>query len=450
MPNQPPIIDISLFRLMRQEFGDALPPMRCTKATLVHLSHTLEDMVLREQLPAVLFTGFQESSHWRAETERYRALAAIAQQVCIFAGGSLPPESSAKELHVTLRGSDPLRQEWFLVLLCDKFSVLLCGQDHAVPTAEEATRQFDTLWSFEPAVLARALDLLERVVANYRPDRLAALREARAAFPPIEPQPRILSSFVAELIRYEEQLQQQLHATSLALQEQLRWRDDLTATLVHDMRSPLQGIALAIQVLSDSNQFDQQTLAHMLTVARRSSKSLSDLVQLILDTNQIASGQLTMAWQPIHPSALLAEALEPFLVASDPGQPTLATQIDGQVKIVWGDRMLLVRVLQNLVSNALKFTSAQGKIHVAIALAPAGRWVEIRVRDTGAGISQAALPTIFERYYQANEGDRRGVGLGLYFCRLASEVHGGSIRATSQLGRGTTITVVLPASPPTP
>jgi DICT domain-containing protein len=84
-------LNLSLFKLLREQFGDALPMIRCTKATLVHLSHTLEDLVLRERIPALLFTGFQESSHWRQETERYRALADVAQQVCIFAGGTLPP-----------------------------------------------------------------------------------------------------------------------------------------------------------------------------------------------------------------------------------------------------------------------------------------------------------------------------------------------------------------------
>ena len=67
-------MNISLFQLLRDEFGTSLEPLRCTKATLVHLSHTLEDLVLTQHIPALLFTGFQESSHWREET---RALPCI-------------------------------------------------------------------------------------------------------------------------------------------------------------------------------------------------------------------------------------------------------------------------------------------------------------------------------------------------------------------------------------
>lgn len=441
-------IDVSLFNLLRQSFGATLEPLRCSKATLVHLSHTLEDLVLAAQIPALLFTGFQESSHWRTETERYRALAMIAQQICIFAGGELPPESSAKELHVTLRGDDPLRQEWFVVLLSSEFSVLLCGQDCAIPTDEEATRQFDTLWSFEPAVLTQVITLLEEVVATYRPERLAQLQAARTAFPPIGPNPQVITRFTREMLRFEEQLQQRLARTVAALEQQMRWHDDLTATLVHDMRSPLQSMVLSIDMLAMNEQFDKETFAHMLGITRRSAQGLSDLVQIMLDTHQLTAGQLALTWQPIQPTALVTSALEPLQILSEQHNTQLTVQINEEVKLIWGDKALLTRVLQNLVGNAIKFTPPGGQISVEIALAPNGKMIEIRVRDNGAGISPSALPTIFERYMQAQSSDRRGNGLGLFFCRLVCEAHSGTIRAASELGSGATITVVLPSGPP--
>lgn len=444
---QPPV-DISLFNLLRAEFGETLQPLRCTKATLVHLSHTLEDMVLTQKLPALLFTGFQESSHWREETERYRALADIAQQVCIFAGGELPPESSASELHITLRGEDPLRQEWFLALLCPQFAVLLCGQDRAVPTGEEATRQFDTLWSFEPDVLNRVLDLLERVVGEYRPERLDSLHTARRSFPLIAPDPGVITKFTSEMIRFEEQLHQTLTRTTTALNEQLRWREDLTSILVHDMRSPLQGLSLSLGLLEGSEDFDRETLVQMLMIAKRSAANLTSMVQLILDTNQLSAGSLQIVWQPIKPQQLIADALAPIQSLLDASQQVIEIEVDQRVRLLWGDPTLLGRVFQNLIGNANKFTALGGKINIGIAPAPSGKAIELRVHDTGQGIAPAALPYVFDRYYQARDGERKGNGLGLYFCRLASESHGGSIRAASQIGSGTTITVVLPASPP--
>ena len=445
MPND--LVDVSLFNLLRVEFGEQLQPLMCTKATLVHLSHTLEDLVLTKRIPALLFTGFQESSHWRKETERYRALAEIAQQVCIFAGGKLPPESSAKELHVTLRGEDPLRQEWFVLLLCEEFAVLLCGQDRQVPAPEEAMRQFETLWSFSPMIINRVLDLLERVVDNYRPERLATLQQARRQYPLNAPDPDVVTLFTSEMIRFEEQLHHSLQQTTAALNEQLRWRDDLTATLVHDMRSPLQGLAMVIDMLALSEQFDRATLDEMLAVAKRSTHNLRDLVQVILDTNQLAAGQLQVAWQPLQPAAIIRAALEPLQIELMANKQDIHIQIDERVKLLWADPGLFTRILQNLVGNAIKFTPSNQRIDIGVAPDPKSSFVEIRVRDTGTGINPSALPYIFDRFYQAKEGDRRGVGLGLYFCRLAAEAHGGTIRAASQTGTGTTITFTLPTTP---
>ncbi|MBC8163886.1 MAG: hypothetical protein H7Z42_21975 [Roseiflexaceae bacterium] len=441
-------IDISLFNLLREEFGNTLQPLQCTKATLVHLSHTLEDLVLTRRLPALLFTGFQESSHWREETERYRALADIAQQVCIFAGGTLPAESSASELHVTLRGDDPLRQEWFLALLCPQFAVLLCGQDRNVPSAEEATRQFDTLWSFDPHIIDRVLDLLEQVVANYRPERLESLQAARKLYPLGAPDPQVMTLFTSEMIRFEEQLHQTLVRTTTALNEQIRWREDLTATLVHDMRTPLQGLLTSIELLERYNDFDQTMLLEMLGIAKRSTVNLRQMVQLILDTNQLSAGSFQMSWVPIVPKKLIESAVEPLLPLINAQQQVLEVLVGDRVSFMWGDSDLLSRVIQNLVGNAHKFTPAGGNIIIGIDLTPSGESLELRVRDSGKGIAPAAIPNIFDRYYQASAGDRQGSGLGLYFCRLASEAHGGTIRAASQIGNGTTITLVLPLRPP--
>ncbi|GAB4118051.1 MAG: hypothetical protein OHK0050_24880 [Roseiflexaceae bacterium] len=445
-PAQP--LSISLFSLLRQEFGDQLIPLRCTKATLVHLSHTLEDLVLTQKIPALLFTGFQESSHWREETERYRALAEIAQQVCIFAGGVLPPESMASELHITLHGDDPLRQEWFLALLCPQFAVLLCGQDRLIPSSEEALRQFDTLWSFEPYVLDRVLNLLEQVISSYRPDRLASLQEARQKYPLVAPDPALVTRFTSEMIRFEEELHRSLHTTSAALNEQLRWREDLTATLVHDMSAPLQGMISVLDILDRSDEFDRETIKEMLSIARRSATNLHEMTQLILDTNRLSAGQFNLTWEPLRPNTFLHESTQSLSQLLAENDQTLSLDVDQRVALIWADRALLMRIIQNLVSNASKFTPSGGIIAVGMAPSPKGDQIEIRVRDSGQGIAPSALPYIFDRYYQARPGERRGVGLGLYFCRLAIEAHHGQIRAASQIGQGTTITILLPNRPP--
>lgn len=221
-------LSISLFEHLRAHFGERFPVIRCTKMTLVHLSHTLEDIVLRERIPALLFTGFQESGHWRKETARYRALADVAQQVCIFAGRMPPEDSHERTLHVRLVGDDPLRQEWFLCILSERMSVVLCGQDQAVPAAEEALRQFDTLWTFDPDAINEVLDLLERVIGHYRPERLSSLQEARRALPPIQPDPRLVTELTRQMIEFEEILNRQAQEE---IQERIRVQADLRRRL---------------------------------------------------------------------------------------------------------------------------------------------------------------------------------------------------------------------------
>ncbi len=203
-------MSLSIFAALQNTLGDQLPTVSLTKATLVHLSHTLEDFVLKRKMPAMLFTGFQESSHWRTETERYRELADVAMQVCIFAGKPLPADQTLGAIQIELEGEDPLRQEWFVAILADEFSVILCGLDNLRPADREAHRTFDTVWSFDPTVVGSVLDVLEEVIANYRPDVLPQLLSARRTYPLGDPNVELLNTFMQELLRFEDKLQYEL------------------------------------------------------------------------------------------------------------------------------------------------------------------------------------------------------------------------------------------------
>jgi signal transduction histidine kinase len=438
-------LPVSLFDLLRHRLGASVPVIPCSKATLVHFSHTLEDLVLRHELPAIVFTGFQESSHWRQETARYRALAEVAQQVCIFAGGTLPPESSARQLHVTLRGDDPLRQEWFLGIFSERFTAMLCGQDRLEAHDEEATREFDTIWSLEPAVIAEVLDLLEQVVAHYRPDRLALLQRARQNVVQISPDPALVTELSSELLRYEATLNRRLYRAGKALAQQLEWRERLTETLVHDLRTPLDAVNQTIAFVRRERDLDRATLEEMLDMAAVSIANLSTLVQIIMDTNRLEANQLSLHFVPTTPNRLIERALETTRPLLRLANLTFHMEVDPQVRVLVVDGDVLSRVLQNLISNAVRFTASGGTISLALT-APKPGWIQIRLRDTGIGIAPDVLPHIFERYYRKNS-DQLGGGIGLYFCRLAVEAHGGQIRADSQLGVGTTFTITLPSRP---
>lgn len=274
MSLSPESLEVSLFAELLNTLGDDAPVNRYTKATLVHISHQMEDMVLRHHLPAMIFTGFQKSSHWRQETARYRALAQTALQVCIFAGDTLPPESEASQVHVELQGDDPLRQEWFLLILGPEYTVLLCGRDNLTPTEEEATREFDTIWTFDVNLIVRTLDMLEEVVAHYRPDRIDTLREARRQNPPTATAPHLMAELLMKITQYQERLNQEM-----------RWQQALTDKMLRTVPHHLYVLHID----------DDETLNVMYE---------SPNIEELLDTGN-AEGSLTLALfdeQWIHPN----------------------------------------------------------------------------------------------------------------------------------------------------
>ncbi len=107
-------------------------------------------------------------------------------------------------------------------------------------------------------------------------------------------------------------------------------------------------------------------------------------------------------------------------------------------------------MMENLVMNATKFTPSSGRITCQIEPTHLSDTVEIRVRDTGSGIQPEQVPLVFNHAYQGSRSDPRGMGLGLYFCKLAIEAQGGSITIASQIGVGTAVTVQIASRPKVP
>ncbi len=208
----------SLFKLIHQQFNHNAPAIRCTKATLVHLSHTLEDLVLSQNIPALFFMGPQEHSQWRQEQERYQKLAQVAQQVWVFSSAHVTPPNEANFTQITLSPDDPLRQEWFLVILSKPLALVLCAEDSQITAVNDATRQFDMIWSFEPALVQQGLDLLEKIITAYRPEQLVSLQKIRTKYTAIKPDLALIADLTMRMVRFEETLHQRFRETEGILQ----------------------------------------------------------------------------------------------------------------------------------------------------------------------------------------------------------------------------------------
>jgi signal transduction histidine kinase len=230
----------------------------------------------------------------------------------------------------------------------------------------------------------------------------------------------------------------------LAAVEANRVKDDFLATLAHELRSPLCSIVLWMELLRGGN-LDVEGGARAVDAIERNTRLLRRLVEDLLDVARIASGKLSVQVISVDLHSIVAEALEAVRPAVDAKHLQLEALVDRRRMTVQGDPVRLHQILNNLLTNAIKFTPDGGRI--AVELAQAGSAARITVADTGRGIAPDFLPRVFERFHQADaaSGQPQGLGLGLGIVRHLVERHGGTSAATSPgVGQGATFSVTLP------
>ncbi len=222
-------------------------------------------------------------------------------------------------------------------------------------------------------------------------------------------------------------------------------RADLTDMIVHDLRNPLSGIMLAIDILETESL--QPKHRNLLDIVGNSTKHMLELVNTILDVGRLESRQMPVDRQPVALSNLIAENLKSQNPLANSKQIRLVNQVPASLPPVLIDAGLIGRVLQNLVGNALKFTPKAGEIQISACVDldnPA--MLRVMVTDTGPGIPPKLQYMLFQKYITGKNLER-GSGLGLVFFRLAVEAHGGRIWVESVVDHGTTFTFLLPLAP---
>ncbi len=221
-------------------------------------------------------------------------------------------------------------------------------------------------------------------------------------------------------------------------------RDRLLAVVSHELRDPLNSIALSIRLLEES-ALDPALRKRSLTNARRAAERANRLIEDLLDVAQIESGNLAMERKALAADALVDEAVQAFQEAAGVGSVVLEREVAAGVGRVLGDRDRIGQVFSNLLRNALKATPPGGRITVAAEAA--GDAVRFSVVDTGAGIDPDELPHLFESFWQGRKELRGGAGLGLGIARGIVEAHGGRIWVESGgTGAGSAFRFTLPAA----
>jgi signal transduction histidine kinase len=240
-----------------------------------------------------------------------------------------------------------------------------------------------------------------------------------------------------------EAARRQLLAQNEQLREADRLKDEFVALISHDLRTPLTSIMGYLELTLEEGDFSGE-LRNYLEIADRNAHRLLRLVNDLLFVARLEAGELDL-----HSSELdLAEVVRESVAEAEPralaNGITLTCRAE-PVPPVNADRGRILQLIDNLVSNAIKFTPEGGEVRVSVAQANGS--VRLEVEDTGIGIAAEEQRRLFERFFRASTAAERqipGTGLGLYIARAIVDAHGGSISVASEPGQGTSFTIDMP------
>ena len=219
-------------------------------------------------------------------------------------------------------------------------------------------------------------------------------------------------------------------------------REDLTAMIYHDLRSPLGNIVSSLDVLRGMIDNDESTHS-LLNIAVNSTERIQRLVNSLLDINRLESGQALVSQQAVNPQILIRTAIKEVMPSATGRHQTIEAKIVDRLPDVWVDIDMMQRVLINLLENAIKYSKTEANIQIGAKNGDCV--VEFWVQDTGPGIPASEHKRIFEKFARVKgKASPGGLGIGLAFCRIAVQAHGGTIWVESEEENGSKFIFTLP------
>lgn len=268
-------------------------------------------------------------------------------------------------------------------------------------------------------------------------------------------------SYESELTHQNQQtipIQVHVHRTQIAGENRLQWtlrditerkeldqlRDDLLSMVYHDLRSPLGNVLSSLDVLESIQSFDHDpTTLSLFEIAVRSTKRIERLTNSLLDINRLEAGQPVTNTNPTDARDLIDISVEAVLPIANNKDQEILIRIQEGIPLAEVDENMIQRVLINLLENAVKYTPPES--HITVGAAQTGQELCFWVEDTGPGIPAEKRPTIFDKYTRLHgKGGPKGIGLGLAYCRLAVEGHGGRIWVDQATSGGARFAFTLP------
>jgi two-component system, sensor histidine kinase and response regulator len=237
----------------------------------------------------------------------------------------------------------------------------------------------------------------------------------------------------------EAALFEQLQKNYSRLQELEKLRDDMRNMIVHDLRTPLTAVIVGVEMLAKEGTLNEDQ-HEMMAIAAGGGKTMLGMINDLLDVEKMESGSLQLQYEDLSAASLVSGAIEQVASLAGEERIDVITEVPATLPSFQGDAKKLSRTLVNLIANAIKFTRAGT---VTITAAQQRDAMRFAIRDTGEGIPHEAFGRIFEKFGQL-DSRRVGTGLGLAFCKLAVEAHGGSIDVESTVGVGSTFAFTIP------
>ena len=221
-----------------------------------------------------------------------------------------------------------------------------------------------------------------------------------------------------------------------------------TADASHELKTPLTVLRAGVERAVTTPNLPQETMV-VLEETLQEVNRMTELVDALLTLARADEGRAPLHREAVDLRGLLAEVEETGELLAEPGNVKIAVEMPPQPVMLEVDGSRIRQLVLNLVTNAVKYTPAEGRVRLGLVDEP--QRVVFTVADTGIGIAPGDLPHIFDRFYRADTartrtGERPGAGLGLAICKWIAEAHGGTIDVQSRAGRGTTFTVTLPKS----
>jgi signal transduction histidine kinase len=231
------------------------------------------------------------------------------------------------------------------------------------------------------------------------------------------------------------------------LQELEALRDSLTHMIVHDLRTPLTALLSGLQTMEMLGELSEEQ-SETLELSIEGGQILLRMINDLLDIHKMEEGSLQLEYADLSVPGITGQAVRQVASLAAEKQIAVVEEVAPGAVTVRADEDKLVRTLVNLLGNAIRFSSVGGAVHLTVRRSEGDNALLFSVSDAGEGIPEEAFQRIFEKFGQVaarRSGRERSTGLGLTFCKMVVEAHGGSIWVESELGQGSTFSFLIPS-----